>query len=92
MAEHGISHSTREFVNAIVTRAAEDPEGFAEDLEAHRIIRDRELRLKSKRARLAHRAALEDWNGFGVGSQFDFRWGITKSFLDDIDRGLRAGS
>ena len=92
LAEHHISYSAQEFVNAIVTRAAGDPEGFAEDREVHRLIRDRELRLKSKRARLAHRAALENWNGFGVGGQFDYRWGITKSFLADIAGGLRAGS
>ncbi len=92
LAEHHISYSVQEFVNTIATRAADDPEGFVEDSEVHKLIRDRELRLKSKRARLAHRAALENWNGDGVGGQFDYRWGITKSFLADIAAGQRAGS
>ena len=84
LAEHRISRSAREFVNAIVTRAADNPEGFAEDREVHKLISKRELRLKSKRARLAHRSALENWNGFGVGGQFDYRWGITQSYMADI--------
>ena len=91
LAEHHISYSVQEFVNAIVTRAADNPEGFAEDREVHKLIGKRELRLKSKRARLAHRSALENWNGLGVGGQFDYRWGITKSFLADIADGMRAG-
>ena len=88
--EFGINPGVQEFVNAIVERIAEDPEGFAEDSAVHRRIRDRELRLKSKRARLAHRSALENWNGLGVGGQFDFRWGITQSYMRDIAAALAA--
>ena len=82
--EFGVNLGIQEFVNAMVGRIAADPEGFAEDSAVHRSIRDRELRLKSKRARLAHRSALENWNGLGVGGQFDFRWGITQSYMKDI--------
>jgi len=81
---YGVSLGAQEFVNAIVERIADDPESFAEDSAVHRRIHQRELRLKSKRARLAHRSALENWNGAGVGGQFDFRWGITQSYMADI--------
>ncbi|MYA25204.1 MAG: hypothetical protein F4091_06995 [Acidimicrobiales bacterium] len=90
--EFGINLGVQEFVNAMVERIADDPEGFAEDSAVHRRIRDRELRLKSKRARLAHRSALENWNGEGVGGQFDFRWGITQSYMRDIAAALEARS
>ena len=88
--EFGINLGVQEFVNAMVERIAHDPEGFAEDSAVHRRIRDRELRLKSKRARLAHRSALENWNGLGVGGQFDFRWGITQSYMRDIAAALEV--
>ena len=88
--DFGVNLGVQEFVNAMVGRIAADPEGFAEDSAVHRSIRDRELRLKSKRARLAHRSALENWNGLGVGGQFDFRWGITQSYMKDIATALAA--
>ena len=50
----------------------------------HRRIRDREIRLKTKRARLGHRSALESWNQAPFGGQLDYRWPITKSYLADI--------
>ena len=86
--DYGVNLGVREFVNAMVERIADDPEGVAEDSAVHRRIRDRELRLKSKRARLAHRSALENWNGLGVGGQFDYRWGITQSYMSDIAAAL----
>ena len=86
--DYGVNLGVQEFVNAMVERIADDPEGFAEDSAVHRRIRDRELRLKSKRARLAHRSALENWNGLGVGGQFDYRWGITQSYMRDIAAAL----
>ena len=82
--EYGVSLGAQEFVNAMAEHFATDPGGFAENSSVHHWIRGRELRLKSKRARLAHRAALENWNGLGVGGQFDYRWGITKSYMSDI--------
>ena len=59
-------------------RAVADPAGFAEDPIVHARIRDREIRLKAKRARLAHRSALENWNQAPFGGQLDYRWPITQ--------------
>ena len=92
LAGHGVSGGARDFVTAMVTRAVDDPEGFVEDPAVHRRIRDREIRLKLKRARLAHRTALENWNQASFGGQFDYRWGITRSYLADIAAGLTAGA
>ncbi len=91
LAGHGISAPTQGFVTAMVTQAITNPAGFTEDPAVHARIRDREIRLKSKRARLAHRVALENWNQAPFGGQLNYRWPITKSYLADIAAGLAAG-
>ena len=84
LTDSRVGVSTRGFVSEVVSRAVDDPFGFAENLAIHTVIRDREILLKGKRARLANRAALENWNRQPVGGQFDFRWPVTKSYLADI--------
>ena len=88
LAGHGIKGRTQDFVTAMVRRAVANPYGFANDSVVHGHIYDRELQLKSKGARLAHRTALENWSGAPFGSQFDYRWPITKSYLADIAKAL----
>lgn len=84
LAGYGISGTTLHFWNDSIQRAMDDPSRFAEDPEVHRLIRERERRLKSKRARLSYRAALENWHQAPVGGQLDYRWGITKTYLQDL--------
>ena len=84
LASHAVTPVTQSFVNEVVNRAVDNPKGFGEDPEIHTLIRHRELRLKSKRARLAHRAALENWNRAPVGGQLDYRWPTTKRYLEDF--------
>jgi hypothetical protein len=88
LASDSVSAATQEFVDVVVTRAMANPAGFADDPLVHGRIRDREIRLKSKRARLAHRSALENWNQAPFGGQLNYRWPITKSYLTDIAAGL----
>ena len=92
LAEHNVSASTRDFVTAMATRAITNPAGFVEDVAVHARIRDREIRLKAKRARLGHRSALEYWNQGPFGGQLDYRWPITRSYLTDIAAGLETDS
>ena len=84
LAGYGISGTTRHFWNDLTQRVVNDPGRFAEDPMVHRLIRERERRLKSKRARLSYRAALENWHQGPVGGQLDYRWGITKTYLQDL--------
>ncbi len=84
LAGYRISGTTRHFWDDMVQRVMDDPSHFAEDPMVHSLIRERERRLKSKRARLSYRAALEDWNQVPVGGQLDYRWGITKTYLQDL--------
>ena len=88
LAGSGVSFRTQDFVTAVVTRAVADPINFANDSVVHGHIRDRELQLKSKRARLAHRSALENWTQEPFGGQLNYRWPITKNYLADIAKAL----
>ena len=84
LASYNIAHRTLHFWNDLARRAVNDPSGFAENQEVHHLVRDRERHLKTGRARLSHRAALESGGQpAGVG-QLDYRWGITKSYLQDL--------
>lgn len=87
-----VSARTQEFVQTIVTRALVNPAGLAEDATVHTTIRNREILLKTKRARLAHRSALESWNQAPFGGQLNYRWPITKSYLADIGRAMALGA
>ena len=84
LADHRVGVGTQGFVYEMVRRAVTDPVGFADDPVVHTHIRDREIRLKGKRARLAYRAALENWNQAPVGGQLNYRWPVTQSYLADI--------
>ena len=84
-----ISGATRNFVDEVVLRAVDDPARFARDPRVHGLIERRELRLKSKRARLVNRSALENWNGGPVGGQFNYRWPTTKWYLTDLAAAAR---
>lgn len=91
LAGYGISGTTRHFWNESIQRVMDDPNRFAEDPMVHQLIRERERRLKSKRARLSYRSALENWHQGPVGGQLDYRWGITKTYLQDLAAAEVAG-
>ena len=84
LAGHNIAHRTLHFWHDLAVRAVKDPSGFAENPEVHQLVRDRERRLKTGRARLSHRAALESGGLPASAGQLDYRWSITKSYLRDL--------
>jgi hypothetical protein len=87
-----VPERTKRFVESIVTRAVTDPAGFPTDRILHAQIREREIQLKSKRARLGHRSALESWNQAPFGGQLNYRWPITKGYLADIAMAMQQGA
>ena len=84
LADHRVGVGTQRFVHEVVRSAVNDPIDFPDDPFIHTEIRDREIRLKGKRARLAQRAALENWNQEPVGGQLNYRWPVTRRYLADI--------
>jgi len=75
---------SRDFITEIIVRAAQDPRGFVRDKVVHQLIRDREIRLKSNRARLGPLSALENWNQQPFGGQLVYRWPICRTYLEDL--------
>ncbi len=92
LTDQNVGAGTRSFVGAMAQHAVEDPEGFGENPEVHDHIRRRELRLKGTRAKLTHRAALENWNRAASGGRLTYRWSITQSYLGEIAKALGAGA
>lgn len=84
LTDYRIARSALHFWDQMARRAVDNPTGFGENQDVHRLIRERERRLKSTRARLSHRAALEDWTQASAGGQLDYRWSITKQYLKDL--------
>ena len=87
-----INDGTRNFVSRIVRLAVDNPAGFVDDPTTRDVIRRREIQLKSRRARLANRAALENWNRSAGGGQHGYRWSIAKRYLGEIATALQAGA
>jgi hypothetical protein len=85
-----VTPPTQKFVETMVSRAVANPAGLVEDATVQATIRAREIQLKTKRARLGHRSALENWNQAPFGDQLNYRWPITKSYLADIAAGMAA--
>ncbi|WP_292604192.1 DUF6361 family protein [Nocardioides sp. REDSEA-S30_B4] len=60
--------------------------------DAQRLLRERELRLKGKRARLQYAQARQTWTpGAGMG-RLGYRWGVAKAFLADVAEGLQLAA
>jgi hypothetical protein len=85
LASYNITNRTLHFWNDLARRAVNDPSGFAENQEVHRLVHDRERRLKTGRARLTHRAALESGGQPASVDRLDYRWSITKRYLKDLE-------
>lgn len=90
LSGNGVSDPTQSFIESVVPRAIANPAGLVDDPVMRGLVRDRETRLKGKRARLAHRSALENWNQGAFGGQLDYRWPTTKGYLTDLAAGLGA--
>lgn len=69
---------------AIVSRF----KGLFDHGAARALVTDRERRLKGRRARLGNREQLLLWGGASGAFQLDYRWGITKTVVNDIVAGL----
>ena len=66
------------------------PHAVADDGKTRVLIRERELKLKKNRSRLANLERLRDWQG-GVGiGRMGFRWNTARRLLRDLFEGLEA--
>ena len=85
---HSIPQSTRQFIATMAAALVDDPQRIENDEGVHEQIRLREMQLKGRRARLGHRAALENWNKTPVGGQHGYRWSVVRRHLADLTTAL----
>jgi uncharacterized protein DUF6361 len=79
--------STRALLDRWITAAITDPGAAIADDRLRHGIRDQELVLKGRYARLGNLAALQSWNGEAMGGgRMNFRWGTVSRFLNDLDQ------
>ena len=58
---------------------------------AEQLVRERELRLKGRRSRLAYPDARAGWSGNAGLVRLDYRWRVAQRFLSDVFDGLGGG-
>jgi hypothetical protein len=87
-----IPSRTRDFVNTWLNLlfSSKDTMAAASGKPAQSLIRNREISLKGKRARLDNQRALEQWQGASGASQIDYRWGNASVMVQDIIEGLKG--
>lgn len=85
-----IPHPTRIFVEAwlAIIFTTRDILSSLNNSDTQSLIRQREFRLKGKRARLVSPRALEIWGGVSGERQLDYRWSNAAVIINDITRGL----
>lgn len=77
------------FVDRWLNDGLANPGAVQDDAQLRKLLENRELRLKGRRARLANREAREDWSGASGTGQLDYRWAATRLIVEDILHGLR---
>ena len=90
--ETNIPSRTRDFVNSWLNLlfSSKDTMAVVSGKPAQSLIRNREISLKGKRARLDNQRALEQWQGASGASQIDYRWGNASVMVQDIIEGLKG--
>jgi len=94
LASVNIPIRTKRFVESWldIIFSGKDIETALEKSETQSLIQQREFQLKSKRARLINKRALEIWNGASGSQQLEYRWPIASTIINDITKGLSRNS
>lgn len=89
-SSHRITPSARDFVDQWLAVVNIRKGKILDHSPAHDLVRNREARVKGRRARLRNTRLLEQWGGASSPAALDFRWGQVKVFGNDLLRGLSA--
>lgn len=86
LGEIGSRHTppAARFVRRWVALVNESPEAIGESATALALVRERELDVKGRRARISYEAARNTWRGAAGASQLDYRWASAQRQLLDI--------
>jgi len=91
--EGNIKRPTRNFVEEwySIIFQGKNIKNIINNNAAKSLLKNREIRLKGKRARLSNKKALERWGGASGTSKLKYRWGTVKVIIQDILDGLKKG-
>lgn len=78
-----IRPSVRAMIEASVALATEQPDKV-DSPDTRRWVAQQEEAVKGARAKLRNAAALEGWNGQPLGAALDYRWRVTRRYLEDL--------
>jgi hypothetical protein len=85
-----ISAAARTFVERWCALAlGSSSTGLAIGPEGEGLVAQRELALKTDRARLRSRSHLEQWNGASGAGRYRYRWNVGQSMAREIREGLK---
>lgn len=88
-----VPESTKQFLDRWFDLAIDDPFGVQGSAAARELIVAREYQLKRGLARVQNPRQLELWGGSSGAGRLDYRWGTSRTMVNDIVNGLnRAGS
>jgi hypothetical protein len=86
---HTITTRTRHFVAEWLRIVAEVEGQLVDSKPARALVERREQDMKGARSRFTNLAARAKWRGASGLVPLTYRWGITKTFLDDLSAGLK---
>lgn len=87
---HTITARTRNFVAEWLRIVADVKGQVVDSKQARALVERREQDMKGPRSRFTNLAARAKWRGASGLVPLTYRWGITKTFLDDLSAGLRT--
>lgn len=86
-----LSARARAFIDHWIDLAVRRRGDIADDAEARDLLRNREIAVKRRLARVTNLRALERWNGASGVAPLSFRWREGAQFAADVLDGLEAG-
>ncbi|WP_329108586.1 DUF6361 family protein [Micromonospora sp. NBC_01699] len=80
---------TRDLLQHWIGAAVLDPRAAFDDASSRSRIREQELALKGRYARLTHQTALQSWDGGSIGAApLRYRWQTVRNLMSDLHLGL----
>ncbi len=86
---HTIPPQTRPFVRQWIVHIRSTPEKLIYNVDARRLIKRREMKLKGARSRFRNNRALDQWSGHSGDRRLVYRWPTVKKLLNDLHQGMK---
>lgn len=88
-SDHVITPPTHRFIERWVDLIVRNPKLVGNSVEAHDLIRQREMNLKRSNSRFTNHRALDQWGGASGINRLVYRWPTAQTLLSDLYAGLQ---